>query len=232
MKSNIESRITKLLEMANKGTKHEQTIAMIKAQELMLKYHIEMRDIKQSTKEKIVTLDIDSKVNCYSDWTMNLVTIMAKNFRCHPAYVNKLKTKGKRRSAVVLGFETDAFICKTMIEDGFIMINRLSKAEVNYKYRNREPVNGVKEAYIKGFLLGVEDGFEELIASNNQYALVIQEPEEVKAEAKIQFGTADFKTNSIKPTEDPEIINHGYNEGKKFAKNIQTKELNDEFIRI
>lgn len=227
MKSNIESKIAKLLEMAAKGTKHEQTIAMVKAQELMLKHHIEMDDVKLESNEKIIKIYIAERVNCYSDWTKKMVNIMAKNFRCHPAFCNLFRTKGKRRIAIVLGFETDASICRMMIEDAYDIINRLSKSEVNWKYRNGESVKGVKEAYITGFLNGLEDGFAELIASNNEYTLVVQEPEEVKEEASIQFTTAKFKTNNINASEDPTIQRHGYLEGKNFAKNIKTKGLDD-----
>lgn len=232
MKSNIETKIAKLLEMATKGTKHEQTIAMVKAQELMFKHHIEIDDVKLSSNEEIIRIDIAERVNCYSDWTKKMVNIMAKNFRCHPAFCNLFKTKGKRRIAIVLGFETDAAICRMMIEDAYDTINRLSKSEVNWKYRNGKSVKGVKEAYITGFLNGLEDGFAELIASNNEYALVIQEPEEVKEEAAIQFTTAKFKTNNITASEDPSIQRHGYLEGKNFAKNIKTKGLDDSNLRL
>lgn len=232
MSKNIESKIAKLLEMATKGTKHEQTIAMVKAQELMLKHHIEMDDVKLATREKIIKVDIDDRVNCYSEWTMRLVGIMAKNFRCHAAYCNIFRKKGKRRIAVILGFETDVGICKMMIEDGFNLITKLSKSEVNWKYRNGESVKGVKEAYINGFLKGLVDGFEELIASNNKYALIIQEPIEVKEEASRQFKFADFKTNNIQAVDDESVHEHGYIEGKNYAKNKKTKGLDKSNERI
>ncbi|MEG0409225.1 MAG: DUF2786 domain-containing protein [Bacilli bacterium] len=225
-KNKITQKINKLLEMASNGTPNEQKIALIKAQKLMLEYHIFENELGKNKTEQIVSLKVDAKVNCYSSWCLKLSEIISKNFRCIPLYIHKLKHKGKLDICSVLGYESDAAICKSVMENAFDQITKQSKITVNYYYRHYGTTKGIKEDYIQSFLEGLEEGYYEQVLSQNKYALAAVVPEAVK-EVSNKQGERIIKTNKIEKANNRDVKLFGYSEGKQFAMGIKTRTLGD-----
>lgn len=223
----ITEKVKKLLEMASNGTPNEQRIALVKAQKLMLDHHILENDLKNFMKEEIVSLRVDPKVNCYSSWCMRLSEIITDNFRCIPLYSHLYKCKGKKEQCSVFGYESDAAICKEVMEAAYDQITKQVKITVNYYYRNYGSTKGVKEDYIQGFLDGLKEEYYEQVLSQNRYALVITVPEEVKTEEKKRYTSRSIKIKVIIPANNRDVQLFGYREGKEFAQGIKTKKLNN-----
>ncbi|MEG2306822.1 MAG: DUF2786 domain-containing protein [Erysipelotrichaceae bacterium] len=225
-KVKITQKINKLLVMAANGTPNEQKIALIKAQKLILEHHILEHELGISKTEQIISLKIDAKINCYSAWCLKLSKIISKNFRCIPLYAHRLHHKGKIEICSVLGYESDAVVCKSVMENAFDQIMKQSKITVNYYYRHYGRTKGIKEDYIQSFLKGLEEGYYEQVLSQNKYALVVIVPKAVE-EASSKIGSRAIKIRQIEKANNRDVQLFGYNEGRDFALDIKTRSLSN-----
>lgn len=228
MKDNIVKRIQKLLEMAERGTENEKQIALIKAQKLMLDYHIEEAELNgyDRTNKKVV-YKYCAKVNCYASWAMKLSEIITKNFRCHPAYMTVKHSKGKLIKCAIYGFEEDVDICKEVLEKAHQYMEKGSKALVNWYYRCNLSVKGIKEDYCQGFLDGLEEGFHQQILGNQKYAVLVVVPEAVTKETN-KLGSKSFATRLVIQAHDQTAQQIGYQDGFRFVQDKQKVNLTNE----
>lgn len=221
MNENIVKKIQKLLEMAERGTENEKQVALIKAQKLMLDYHIEDAELNgyDATNKKVV-YKFSNKVNCYASWAKKLSVLISKNFRCQPTYLVKSHSKGKIIRCAIYGFEEDVEICLEVFEKAHEYMRKGSKTLINWYYRCNKPVKGVKEDYCQGFLKGLEEGFHQQILGNQKYAVMVVVPKEVKEETS-KLGSKRFATRLVMQAQDQTAQRIGYQDGFRFVQGKQ-----------
>lgn len=225
MNENIVKKIQKLLEMAERGTENEKQIALIKAQKLMLDYHIEDAELHgYDTTNKKVVKKYSNTVNCYASWAMKLSMLITKNFRCHPTYITVQHSKGKVIHCVIYGFEEDVEICLEVFEKAHQYMKKGSKTLINWYYRCNKPIKGVKEDYCRGFLEGLEEGFHQQILGNQKYAIMVVVPEAV-TKVTSQLGEKSFSTRLVMQAHDHTAQLIGYQDGFRFVQDKQEVNL-------
>lgn len=173
MKEKIIEKIKKALALANDNKNpNEAQAAMLMAQKMMAKYHIEMQEVEEKVETEVQEDEIDIKK---SSWRKLLMKIICNNYRCDCF----LKGNTGKKIAIV-GAKEDIEIAKTIYEfaenqliDGFN-----SYFKNNYeKYVEIKIKNAVRKDYAKGFIRGLQEKFarqkEEETKKNEQYALVV-----------------------------------------------------------
>lgn len=172
-KDDILKRIRKALALANDNKNpNEAQTAMLMAQKMMAKYHIEMQEVEEEKSSDIQESEADIKK---SSWRKFLMKAICNNYRCDCFLRGNT---GKR--IIIVGAKEDIEIAKTIYEfaenqllDGF---NKYFKN--NYKEDTEIRIrNAVKKDYADGFIRGLKEKFkkqrEEETKKNEQYALVI-----------------------------------------------------------
>lgn len=210
----IVNKINKLLVMAMRGTENEQKIALVKAQKMMLDYHIFEGDLNDHNK-KVISIKIN-EMNCYSAWTMELSEVISSNFRCMCAYYTVKNVKGKIIQCTVYGLSEDAEICNSVLMSAYSIIEKGSKSIVNFYYRTNKSTKGVKEAYCRGFIKGLKEGYYQQVLGNEKYALVVVVPEEVTQYLE-HFESKKFLTRKVKDNKNEMAKNIGYQDGLDFV---------------
>lgn len=173
MKEKIIEKIKKALALANNNKNpNEAQAAMLMAQKMMAKYHIEMQELEEAEEPEIQQDGVEIKKG---SWRKSLMKLICNNYRCD-CYIQG--SGGKK--IVIVGAKEDIEIAKTIYEfaenqllDGF---NKYFKN--NYEeYTEIQIKNAVRKDYADGFIRGLNEKFKrqkkEEIKKNEQYALVV-----------------------------------------------------------
>ena len=177
----IIQTIRKVLELSkNNPSEEEAKAAALKAQELLAKYHIDMKEVEAIDIDTIdsideVRVDIPTK-----KWKYRLATIVANNFRCKHYYIGK-------RTLVFYGHKTDADVAAETFKYLFNIGNRLAGREVDKVFGQTGTSANVYNSFVAGFCKGIEEALGEQCK-----ALMLVTPEDVKtsfAEMSKNFGT-------------------------------------------
>lgn len=216
MQEKIIEKIRKLLSLAeNNPNPSEAESAMLKAQKLLLQYKIEMKEIKDTKKVKI----IEAVTNCSANtpWARALGGIISDNFRCM-FFLGRISKRD--RKVVFLGEEDDAIVAQSMYDYAFTWVNKNSSKYATNMRNKYGIVKGVKQDYILGFLSGLKSKFDEQIKSNESYAMVVVTPKEVNDEfQKLKLKNVQF-SNSIQCHGSQQARQAGYNDGRNFSTNM------------
>ena len=165
----IIQTIRKILELSkNNPSEEEAKSAALKAQEMLAKYHIDMKavesiDIDEVESIEEVRVDVPSK-----KWKYRLASIVANNFRCKHFYIGK-------GVLVFYGHKTDADVAAETFKYLFNVGNRLAGREVDRVFGETGTSANVYNSFVAGFCKGIEEG----LAQQCQ-ALMIITPEDVK----------------------------------------------------
>lgn len=182
----IISKIKGLLKLANDNRNDDEgQAAFILAQKLMLKHQVDKLDLIDDLDEEEL---IDSEsVTIYKRlywWEHQLGSIIARNFRVK-AYLNSKLFRGSsqsKRRIVFFGQKSDLELAKQMYILAYDALLHFSK---NYLFEHRHSKytrSSLKQAYIRGFLVGLDLRFEEQVSSlTGKYELLVQVPENVEA---------------------------------------------------
>lgn len=177
----IIQTIRKLLELSkNNPSEDEAKAAVLKVQELLAKYHIDMKEVESIDLDEVENIE---EVRIYipaKKWKYKLATIVANNFRCKHFYVGK-------GMLVFYGHKTDAEVASETFKYLFNVGNRLAGREVDRVFGETGTSANVYNSFVAGFCEGIEEG----LAQQCQ-ALMIVTPEDVKtsfAEMSKNFGT-------------------------------------------
>jgi len=177
----IIQTIRKILELSkNNPSEEEAKSAAMKAQELLAKYHIDMKEVESidiDTVESIeeVRVDVPAK-----KWKYKLARIVADNFRCRHFYIGK-------SVLVFYGHKTDADVASETYKYLFNVGNRLAGREVDKVFGKTGTSANVYNSFVAGFCAGIEEALGEQCK-----ALMIVTPEDVKTsfeEMSKNFGT-------------------------------------------
>lgn len=165
----IIQTIRKILELSkNNPSEEEAKSAALKAQELLAKYHIDMKEVESIDIDAVesideVRIDVPSK-----KWKYKLAHIVANNFRCRHFYIGK-------KVLVFYGHKTDAEIAAETFKYLFNVGNRLAGREVDRVFGETGTSANVYNSFVAGFCAGIEEGL-----SQQCLALMIVVPEDVK----------------------------------------------------
>ena len=142
----IIRKIENLLRLAsNNPSKEEARAAMLKAQELMLKYHIDNPETAED--EKVASVHYDLAGRRKTEYVLLLSVVVAENFRC--------KTLHYANNIYFLGFTEDALAAKEVYryilkygddayEEYFLHTPATRRADIDWKYGY---VVGLKKAF-------------------------------------------------------------------------------------
>ena len=172
-KQKIVEKIKKALALANNNKNpNEAEAAMLMAQKMMAKYHIEMQEVEEAEEPEIQQDGVEIKKG---SWRKSLIKLICNNYRCD-CYIQGVGGK----KIIIVGAKEDIEIAKTIYEfaenqliDGF---NKYF--ENNYtEYTSIQVKNAVRKDFADGFIRGLNEKFEkqkeEEIKENQQYALVL-----------------------------------------------------------
>ena len=165
----IIQTIRKILELSkNNPSEEEAKTAVLKAQELLAKYHIDMKEVESidiDTVESIEEVRVDLPAK---KWKYKLANIVAKNFRCKHFYIGK-------SILVFYGHKTDADVAAETFKYMFNVGNRLAGREVDKVFGETGTSANVYNSFVAGFCAGIEEALGEQCQ-----ALMIITPEDVK----------------------------------------------------
>ena len=173
MKEKIIEKIKKALALANNNKNpNEAQAAMLMAQKMMAKYHIEMQEVEEVEEAEVQEDEVNVKKG---SWRKSLMKVICNNYRCD-CFLRG--TTGKR--IIIVGAKEDIEIAKTIYE---FAENQLLDGFNNYFKNNYEEYteiqikNAVRKDYADGFIRGLKEKFarqkEEETKKNEQYALVV-----------------------------------------------------------
>lgn len=150
----VVKKIQKLLSLADtsrNNSEDEAKAALLKAQELMAQYHIDMgeldTDSTESCKLRVCAHNGNKGYRC------QLATVIATNFRSKAIMV-----EGGR--VAFFGHTTDSKIAKDAFEYTYAFIKRRGDHMVYEAARAGENTKGVFNGYAKGFLRGLRKSLD------------------------------------------------------------------------
>jgi len=204
----IVQKIQNLLDLAsNNPSENEAKAALLKAQELMLRYHIE--NPETIDEDKVVTCFYDLAGRNKDEFVLMLSVVIANNFRC--------KTLHHESKICFIGFEADA---KTAVQVYVFILNFADHYANRFFTINRNDKN--VSVWYNGFIYGLHKAFD----ARAGYELMVQVPEKVKLlydslrrEQTYKKSSNQNKTNISKAFMD------GFNRGKESLdhREIQAK---------
>ena len=176
----IIQTIRKILELSkNNPSEEEAKSAALKAQEMLAKYHIDMREVESIDIDAVESID-EVRVNLPSKkWKYKLAQIVANNFRCKHFYMG-------RGILVFYGHKTDADIAAETYKYLFNVGNKLAGREVDRVFIETGTSTNVYNSFVAGFCDGIEE-----VLNQQCKALMIVTPEDVitsYAERSKNFG--------------------------------------------
>lgn len=211
-------KIQKALALAsNNPSIQEAETALLKAQELMVKYGIASSEVGNTVSEKEVIEGY--VVDTYEDiewWHREIADVIANNFKCY-FFTRSIKDGRKTKYKMVfLGLKEDVEICKELY--GFIETS-LSYYSQQYVTLKKIKVTAqkkmVKNDYIRGFIKGLDDKFKEQVDRNGWGLVLVKD-----ALVTQKYDTYNLKTvnTKYKHAGDQDAVNAGYERGKSLEK--------------
>ena len=171
---NIEEKITKLLALAASDNPHEAKAALLKAQELMLKYNCST--VTGSNDKEVLTYDVNiDRKRLYE--LRRIAGIITSNFRTRMWY--------SIDAIHFLGFKEDLMATRYCFEFVLDEIDRcfdLYEEQNLLKYKkawgDTYDRDSFKNMWVNGFTDGLKEAFEER-ANDPHYAVMLVTPKEV-----------------------------------------------------
>lgn len=234
----IINKIKGLLAIADDQKNDEESqSAFILAQKLMLKHDITFTDVEDISDTPSVE---EGQVTVYKKlfwWERKLAQIMSENFRVKFYYNNKyIDNETQRKRAIMfLGFRNDVSLAKEMYLLAYEAISFYTNKYVDSYYeeshrstRIHRITNGVKNSYMRGFLHGLEQKFEEQVKEMQQeYGIMILVPKEVVEEYDSRFEGKKGISFKLPPIEESFAYENGFHDGNRID---YTKSTIDEEI--
>lgn len=174
--------VKKLLSLSESDNEHEAYDAMVKAQSIMLKYHLEQSMVQKAEIGSADHMATTIQFTRRSDpWVSALAALVVKNFRCK-YYLDRVPGYNNIYIVNLIGETNDLKICNLTLKYAYESIiswtqnNKKAKKRMGYsakeiKYNN----NG----YALGFIKGLGKMFDEQVQTDKKYDIVLQTPQSV-----------------------------------------------------
>lgn len=198
MNDQIIKRIKKLLSLSQSHNENEAQLALVKAQELMIKHHINENQISFDEPPKIIHLTTEYYFTNYKNFYLcDGINELSDLYLCKVVFVrNKHSSK---QYIKIIGNENDCRILQKVI--GFIKSNvdgwtRNLKKE--YLLDDNQMINNCKNDYGIGFCRGLKSLLEmQRDRIQQEEGLVISTPKEAQDYVDSLEGLLSFKNANI-----------------------------------
>lgn len=223
MDNKIISKVQNLLELTYDAPNDEEgQTALLMAQKLMVKHNLSMSDIKASQKNDNIGETVGHWEYRMVWWKEKLAAILGENFRCKTIR-RRLVEKGITQM-IFFGYDTDAELCTKVYEGALLYLDyRLKRL---FPTVSKARWKDYKKSYLLGFLDGLDQRFKNQTQSSEEFALMVQVPEEVLEEQARQMGNLKNRTVKVQLQEmDVEAFYQGLTHAKT------SKLMSDELLK-
>lgn len=216
----IVKKIKGLLAIAkDKKNDEESQSAFVMAQKLMMKYNISIGEVESQQDGMAIKNGHATVYKRLAWWETQLASIIAKNFRVKFYYNNDRSGRTVKRAIVFLGFEKDVKLAREMYILAYDVIDFYTKKYVKMYYearpsQTRNMTTELKNSYMRGFLAGLDDKFEQQVAEMEQeWGLMVLVPQEVEKEYDKMFGDKKGLSFNIPSAQVTQAYSSGYRQG-------------------
>ncbi|SKC86853.1 Protein of unknown function [Maledivibacter halophilus] len=212
MNINVIEKIKKLLALSESCNENEAKLAMLKAQELLIKNKLSMQEVKDFKIHNSIIKEKKSKITfTKAKWKAHLAGLVGENFGCYYFFKTRYTN-----TIVFLGREEDVEVCNIVLEYAIDCIDSSIK-KLQYKYRKEGlSVKGLANDYAVGFIAGLSEQFEEQKRKNQEWGLVlVKDKEIVKAYEEKEFKGSIDTTINFKGYD--EAYCKGHKDGQNFS---------------
>ena len=210
----IIDKIEKLIALSSSDNENEAKAAMLKAQELMAKYEIEMSQINpDKAKERPVASYTSPSFR--DDWVVDLGSLIAGNFRCR-AVISSRRGSGGAFRLKFYGFDEDAQISINIFNYAVKVIRRrMATLRAIYAEAGREFGRNEKMNYVEGFNAGLHQNFEDQKKQSETFALACLVPAEVNAFVDEIPGMEEYQNWEFERSREHDLLRqYGYIDGR------------------
>lgn len=212
----VRVTIKKLLALANDANDHESQVALLKAQELMLKHNLNEAELDEV--ESVAKLNIENRVIIKGKpqlWLYELATIISRNFKVkfyYTPYHNSVDFH-------FLGRGSDVDIAEITFNYAWASVKQCSRDFMQLKHIKRKYKRKfeLRRDYIAGYLQGLHKKFVEQV-QNKSFSLALTIHPAVIEEHKA-LGLVKGKDTSHE-VKDEEAYRTGFAEGLSFGTNL------------
>lgn len=180
----LKGKIRMLLNLAgNNPSEQEAQAAMLKAQQLMVKYRIEEGDLEDP--DKCEVREIATGITCTSTvdpWIAHLCKVVAQNYRCE-CFMRQRK-RSKQKQMVIIGLNDEPEVADAIFKFARSVIYREIDAMRKQGKAKGYGVHALRpftDSYAVGFIYGMRDKFDQQKEKHPEWALVVCTPQEVTA---------------------------------------------------
>lgn len=216
----IIERVKKLLALAQSNNANESESAMLKAQEILAKHKLEMKDIEiKDNNNEVIEEQSDFEYTIRSQWKGNLAVVISENFGCD-AFVSIKKKNGRKNKMQLcfIGEQENIEMVKVVYEYALKVCDERIKELQKENKRNGLSTSGIQQSYGMGFTRGLKDNYKEQLNKNKDWGLMVLKSEEV-----INYTNNKNLTQSKSKARyrQNEHFSNGYSDGKNFTtKNV------------
>lgn len=212
MDSKLIEKIQKLLSLSESSNENEAKIAMLKAQELLVKHKLSLQEVKNiKINNSKIKDDITNISFTKAKWKGKLAHLIADNFGCYNYY----KTR-RVNTITFFGREEDVKVCNIVLQYAVDCIETSIKRLQREYIKNGYSTRGVGNDYAMGFIEGLRENFESQKKANQEWGLVLFKDKEVVEEYSKKVFKRSININStFKGNSD--VYYEGIENGKKFS---------------
>lgn len=213
MNTKLIVKIQKLLALSESSNKHEAELCMLKAQELLAKHKLSLKEVKEHKIFNSAIKEQRTKVTfTRAKWKAELAQLIADNFGCYRFF----KTR-RTNTIVFFGKQEDIMVCNIVLDYAIDCINSaVRRLRYHYRQKGYSSTKGLENDYAIGFIDGLSAKFEEQKKANQEWGLVlVKDKEVVEAYDQMEFkGTVNTSTNYKGYSE---VFEKGHVDGEKFS---------------
>lgn len=217
------NKIENLIRLSSSDNEHEARAAMMKARELMAKYHISMEDVSPEERES-ETVECSTTLEKFREsWTSDLAALIANNFRCRTLIIRR--ARGGSYKIRFYGVNDDAFVCMEIFRYALQVVNsRVKTMRGIFKESGKSFEYNDKLVYCHGFMTGLRANFTEQTRQQQRsrkddcFALALCVPAVVDRAIE-SMGDLEDEKPSTRPTmsrKNSMLYGIGYTDGKAF----------------
>lgn len=210
MMRKIEQLLNKTTEKG--ATEAEAESAILMAQKLMAKYHIQEKELNLGQEPVNEVFRKSTGYKAMAQWSIQILQLIAKNFRCKSYLSNK--------EAAFIGEEADLEIAIKLYKMVSDIAERGTK-KIRRQYRKEgNSTGGVADSYLRGFISGLEAAlkaqFQQETEDNAGFALVLVTPQAVveNYQKLITPSTKTVHGRELKGNSDNSAFSTGYTDGR------------------
>lgn len=227
--ASITNKIRKLLALSTSPNENEAKTAMLKAQDLMVKHSLTMRDVEiEEQQEPDVTVGVTTHTYTQAKWKPALANVIAHNFRCH-SVGRRQQGRGKSTRICFVGLEDDVDIAMAVYSYAMNFIIKESGRLKRCYYKGEGSAKGIESSYAFGFVRGLNEQYKRQIEDKEEYAMVLVRDKRVDDFLKEHAVTKDIAFPSNK-NYNSFAAAMGYSDGNTFSTSDRLAgEVHDQF---